>query len=156
VIEIYPVFRLFHHAVIDTDLIKKYTWHLLSPSHSPMTGLSLLPAGQEEGYGGQTQKFKGVAMIRGPRWAHLPTVTIGLLGVQIFWSVEMSYGVCIPTSFSTFRRPDTCFLASPYLLSLGLSKSSMAGVFVAGPLSGLIMQPLIGKQGIQIFVCNLR
>ena len=35
--------------------------------------------------------------------------------------------------------------ASPYLLSLGLSKSSMAGVFVAGPLSGLIVQPLIGK-----------
>ena len=34
--------------------------------------------------------------------------------------------------------------ASPYLLSLGLSKSSMAGVFVAGPLSGLIVQPLIG------------
>ena len=34
--------------------------------------------------------------------------------------------------------------ASPYLLSLGLSKSSMAVVFVAGPLSGLIMQPLIG------------
>ena len=35
-------------------------------------------------------------------------------------------------------------LASPYLLSTGLSKSSMAMVFVAGPLSGLIMQPLIG------------
>jgi len=34
--------------------------------------------------------------------------------------------------------------ASPYLLSLGLSKSSMAVVFVAGPLSGLIVQPLIG------------
>jgi len=37
-----------------------------------------------------------------------------------------------------------CCLASPYLLSTGLSKSSMAMVFVAGPLSGLIMQPLIG------------
>ncbi len=34
--------------------------------------------------------------------------------------------------------------ASPYLLSLGLSKSSMAIVFIAGPLSGLVMQPLIG------------
>jgi len=58
-----------------------------------MTGLSILPVGQEEGHDGQTQKFKGVARILGPRWAHLPTVTIGLLGVQIFWSVEMSYGV---------------------------------------------------------------
>lgn len=35
--------------------------------------------------------------------------------------------------------------APPYLLDLGLSKSSMAAVFVAGPLSGLIVQPLIGS-----------
>lgn len=34
--------------------------------------------------------------------------------------------------------------ASPYLLSLGLTKSKLATVFIAGPLSGLIMQPLIG------------
>ncbi|KAJ3515315.1 hypothetical protein NLJ89_g1827 [Agrocybe chaxingu] len=90
-----------------------------------MTGFSGLPLASEEGDDDQQQKFKGVSRILGPRWAHLPTITIGLLGVQIFWSVEMSY-------------------ASPYLLSLGLSKSSMAVVFVAGPLSGLIMQPLIG------------
>src|SRR5690606_4215964 len=38
------------------------------------------------------------------------------------------------------------YTASPYLLSLGLSKSSMAIVFLAGPLSGLIMQPLIGMR----------
>jgi hypothetical protein len=36
-------------------------------------------------------------------------------------------------------------LASPYLLSLGLSKSIMAVVFLAGPISGLVMQPLIGN-----------
>jgi solute carrier family 45 protein 1/2/4 len=41
-----------------------------------------------------------------------------------------------------------CCAASPYLLSLGLKKSHMALVFVAGPLSGLIMQPLIGKQNL--------
>ena len=50
---------------------------------------------------------------------------------------------------ATLFRRTTCVLiggtASPYLLSLGLSKSSMAIVFVAGPLSGLIMQPLIGS-----------
>jgi MFS family permease len=34
--------------------------------------------------------------------------------------------------------------ASPYLLDLGLSKSLMSLVFVAGPLSGLVMQPIIG------------
>ncbi|KAJ7468281.1 major facilitator superfamily domain-containing protein [Mycena galericulata] len=67
----------------------------------------------------------GASRIRGPRWAHLPTLTIGLLGVQILWSVEISY-------------------ASPYLLSLGLTKSNMAIVFLAGPLSGFLIQPLIG------------
>lgn len=36
-------------------------------------------------------------------------------------------------------------LASPYLISLGLSKSLMSLVFVAGPLSGLVMQPLVGE-----------
>lgn len=56
---------------------------------------------------------------------HLPALTIGLLGIQLAWSTEMSYG-------------------SPYLLSLGLTKSSMAIVFLAGPLSGLVMAPLIG------------
>ncbi|TEB23029.1 MFS general substrate transporter [Coprinellus micaceus] len=91
-----------------------------------MTGFAALPLAQEEGTDpNSTRKFKGSSRILGPRWANLPTLTIGLLGVQIFWSVEMSY-------------------ASPYLISLGLSKSSMAIVFVAGPLSGLIMQPLIG------------
>ncbi|KAF9525301.1 major facilitator superfamily domain-containing protein [Crepidotus variabilis] len=87
-------------------------------------GFSSFPTASEEG-SSNSQRFKGTARILGPAWSHLPTITVGLLGVQIFWSVEMSY-------------------ASPYLLSLGLSKSSMAVVFVAGPMSGLIMQPLIG------------
>ena len=33
---------------------------------------------------------------------------------------------------------------TPYLISLGLSKSAVAMVFLAGPISGLIVQPLIG------------
>ncbi|GAA6004844.1 hypothetical protein JCM10207_008425 [Rhodosporidiobolus poonsookiae] len=37
-----------------------------------------------------------------------------------------------------------CFFASPFLLSLGVSKSMMSIVFLAGPLSGLIVQPLVG------------
>lgn len=34
--------------------------------------------------------------------------------------------------------------APPYLLSLGVSKAHMAIVFAAGPLSGLLVQPVIG------------
>lgn len=53
----------------------------------------------------------------------LLTVSIG--GLQIAWSVEMSNG-------------------SPYLLSLGISKSLMALVWIAGPLSGTLVQPYVG------------
>jgi solute carrier family 45, member 1/2/4 len=72
-----------------------------------------------------SSRLVGQSHIYGPSFFHLPALTIGLLGVQLAWSTEMSYG-------------------SPYLLSLGLTKSSMAIVFVAGPLSGLVMAPLIG------------
>ncbi|KAJ7623532.1 sucrose transporter [Roridomyces roridus] len=70
-------------------------------------------------------RFTGTARVLGPPITHLATLTVCLLGVQIFWSVEMSY-------------------ASPYLVSLGLTPSSVALVLLAGPLSGLIVQPLVG------------
>ncbi|KAJ1896574.1 hypothetical protein LPJ81_004711 [Coemansia sp. IMI 209127] len=53
------------------------------------------------------------------------TLTIALGGLQFVWSVEMGFG-------------------SPYLLSLGLQKSVISLVWLAGPLSGLITQPLVG------------
>lgn len=56
---------------------------------------------------------------------YLLILTIGIGGLQIAWSVELSNG-------------------SPYLLSLGLSKSLMALVWIAGPLSGTLVQPYVG------------
>ncbi|KAK8874912.1 sucrose transporter [Apiospora arundinis] len=47
------------------------------------------------------------------------------LGIVFTWGVEMTYG-------------------NPYLLSLGLSKSHTSLVWIAGPLSGLIVQPIVG------------
>lgn len=52
-------------------------------------------------------------------------LTFSMIGLQFCWGTEMAY-------------------ASPYLLSLGLSKSRLSLVWVAGPLSGLVMQPIIG------------
>jgi len=52
-------------------------------------------------------------------------LTFSMIGLQFCWGTEMTY-------------------ASPYLLSLGLSKSKLSLVWVAGPLSGLVMQPIIG------------
>ncbi|KAF9037392.1 MFS general substrate transporter [Hymenopellis radicata] len=87
-----------------------------------MTGGGFIAVDSDDG---NSSRLTGHSHVSGPKYLHLPAMTIGLFGVQLFWSVEQSYG-------------------SPYLLSLGLSKSAMAMVFLAGPLSGLIMQPLIG------------
>lgn len=52
-------------------------------------------------------------------------LTCSLIGLQFAWGTEMTY-------------------CTPFLLSLGMSKSMLSLVWVAGPLSGLIMQPVIG------------
>ena len=72
------------------------------------------PAG---GSGDDHQKSKSI-------W-YLILLTISIGGLQIAWSVEMSNG-------------------SPYLLSLGISKSLMALVWIAGTLSGTLVQPYVG------------
>lgn len=56
---------------------------------------------------------------------YLIILTISIGGLQIAWSVELSNG-------------------SPYLLSLGLSKDLMALVWIAGPLTGTLVQPYVG------------
>ena len=60
------------------------------------------------------------------RWLRFTTLSLSLLGSQVVWSLELAYG-------------------TPYLLSLGLSKSATGYVWLAGPLSGLIMQPVLGS-----------
>ena len=56
---------------------------------------------------------------------YLFLLVLSLGGLQIVWSVELSNG-------------------SPYLLSLGMSKSLLAFVWIAGPLSGALVQPYVG------------
>ncbi|KAJ2156056.1 hypothetical protein GGF46_005443, partial [Coemansia sp. RSA 552] len=56
----------------------------------------------------------------------LSSLTMLLAGIQFVWTVELGYG-------------------TPYLLSLGLSKPLMTLVWMAGPLSGLLIQPIVGR-----------
>jgi hypothetical protein len=110
-----------------------------------MAGFSLPLADEDQGAEGT--QWAGVSRILGPKWSHLPVITVGLLGFQLFWTVEMSYGQSPFVTLIDDLIGLTALVASPYLLSLGLNKSLMAMVFVAGPLSGLIVQPVIGKFG---------
>ncbi|PNS15503.1 proteinral alpha-glucoside permease [Sphaceloma murrayae] len=75
--------------------------------------------------------------VAGAQWAGTPSIkgssepmrmallTFSLIGLQFTWGMEMTY-------------------CTPYLLQLGLTKSKLSLVWIAGPLSGLIMQPIVG------------
>ncbi|KAJ5759998.1 hypothetical protein N7520_007154 [Penicillium odoratum] len=56
---------------------------------------------------------------------YLLLLTISIGGLQVVWSVELGSG-------------------SPFLLSLGMSKALLACVWIAGPLTGTLVQPYIG------------
>ncbi|KAI7938338.1 hypothetical protein MJO28_015258 [Puccinia striiformis f. sp. tritici] len=62
------------------------------------------------------------------KWKRISLITISSFGTQFLWSAEMSQ-------------------ASPYLLSLGISKTNLALVLMAGPLSGFFTQPIVGLYG---------
>jgi hypothetical protein len=42
--------------------------------------------------GSDGQHWAGQSRILGPKWMRFPALTVGLVGLQVFWSVEMSYG----------------------------------------------------------------
>ena len=74
----------------------------------------------------QATSWVGQARVKGSSESvQMALLTFSMIGLQFCWGTEMTY-------------------ASPYLLSLGLSKSKLSLVWVAGPLSGLVMQPIIG------------
>lgn len=75
----------------------------------------------------QQSQWSGSAGVKGNSQLtqHL-LATCSLLGLSLVWSTEFAQ-------------------AGPYLINLGLSKSLTSLVFLAGPLSGLIVQPIVGS-----------
>ncbi|KAL1968290.1 hypothetical protein VTN77DRAFT_2125 [Rasamsonia byssochlamydoides] len=70
--------------------------------------------------------WTGTPSIKGRTEAtRMALLTFSLIGLQFTWGIEMTY-------------------CTPYLLQLGLTKSRTSLVWIAGPLSGLIMQPIVG------------
>ncbi|KAG9250033.1 major facilitator superfamily domain-containing protein [Emericellopsis atlantica] len=61
----------------------------------------------------------------GSETAQMALLTFGAIGITFTWGIEMTY-------------------CTPYLLDLGLTKSNTSLVWIAGPLSGLIVQPVVG------------
>ncbi|CAD6504304.1 BgTH12-06036 [Blumeria graminis f. sp. triticale] len=70
--------------------------------------------------------WRGESSVKGSTESmRMALLTFSLVGLQFTWGIEMTY-------------------CTPYLLALGLSKSHTSLVWIAGPISGLIMQPTIG------------
>lgn len=56
-----------------------------------MTVFTALPVvGDAEA--GMSTVWSAVPYVSGPKWLEMPILTVGMLGLQIVWSVEMSYG----------------------------------------------------------------
>ena len=73
-----------------------------------------------------SSQWSGTPSVKGRSDAmRMAMLTFSLIGLQFTWGLE--------TTFCT-----------PYLLQLGLTKSKTSLVWIAGPLSGLIMQPVVG------------
>ncbi|KAK1521736.1 sucrose transporter, partial [Colletotrichum paranaense] len=70
--------------------------------------------------------WAGQPSIRGSSEAmRMVLLTFNTLGITFTWGIEMTY-------------------CTPYLLNLGLTKSNTSLVWIAGPLSGLVVQPIVG------------
>ncbi|RYP03135.1 hypothetical protein DL764_005342 [Monosporascus ibericus] len=75
---------------------------------------------------GEMSRWSGQPSIKGSSESmRMLLLTCSTIGISFVWGIEQTY-------------------CTPYLLSLGLTKSNTSLVWVAGPLSGLIVQPIVG------------
>lgn len=98
------------------------------PAHEQSPLLSPSEAGDEEQAGlieDESTLDDGSRETESKSIWYMILLTISIGGLQLAWAVELSNG-------------------TPYLLSLGLSKSIMALVWIAGPLTGALVQPYVG------------
>ncbi|KAG6336692.1 hypothetical protein ID866_2399 [Astraeus odoratus] len=80
---------------------------------------------QSTGHNGKgSNQVPEPARVRFSTW-DLFTLSVSMGGSQVAWTVELGYG-------------------TPFLLSLGMSEHLTSLVWLAGPISGLIAQPVIG------------
>lgn len=81
---------------------------------------------RREDFSAMASSWSGQPSVKGrTEWVRMMLLCAVHLGITFTWGVEMTY-------------------CTPYLLNLGLTKSQTSLVWIAGPLSGLIVQPIVG------------
>ena len=95
----------------------------------------------------ETASWVGTPHIKGSTESiRMALLTFSLIGLQYALPKPKSsiqrHGANDNTKRFTWGTEMT--YCTPYLLQLGLTKSKLSLVWIAGPLSGLIMQPIVG------------
>ncbi|KAI0939227.1 hypothetical protein AcV5_000707 [Taiwanofungus camphoratus] len=120
----------------DPDPTTQIPW----PSRSGKRAREVIPSGQDitdeivhNGHGSNQglngkKRTSGQDSLASRRLSTLDLInlSISMAGSQVAWTVELGYG-------------------TPFLLSLGLSEQLTSLVWLAGPISGLVAQPVIGE-----------
>jgi solute carrier family 45, member 1/2/4 len=75
-------------------------------------------------------------------------LTFSVIGLTFAWGTEVQCYISTTPGSRVLIAMQLTY-CTPYLLSLGMSKSRMSLVWTAGPLSGLIVQPLVGMMSDQ-------
>lgn len=72
-------------------------------------------------------------------------LSVSMAGAQVAWTVELGWASSHSSGLLHLSKHRlTHRYGTPFLLSLGLSEQVTSLVWLAGPISGLIAQPLIG------------
>ncbi|KAK2589901.1 hypothetical protein QQS21_012418 [Conoideocrella luteorostrata] len=72
---------------------------------------------------------------------HASCFSVNTIDASFTWGIEMTSHLYQHGSAKLTMNRQDC---TPYLLNLGLTKSNTSLIWIAGPLSGLLVQPIIG------------
>lgn len=101
-----------------------------------MTGFSVHISESSHDFNDDSIRYSGTAGVRGPRWARLPLLSLGTLGMQVLWSVEMGYG--------QFSSRLARFLVQ-LLFTSGLTRHSIAVPYFVGSLEISHVDGILGR-----------
>ncbi|KAG8716671.1 hypothetical protein FRC09_015412 [Ceratobasidium sp. 395] len=96
-----------------------------------MTGSFALPVGDSNGEL-KGSVWSGRARVKGPQWAQLPLLTVGMLGLQIVWSVEMAYVQAVDRALLVDILPPSLQAAGNAWAGRMFGLGSVAGFFIGG------------------------
>ncbi|KZW04105.1 MFS general substrate transporter [Exidia glandulosa HHB12029] len=112
-----------------TDPASQVAWPRQAGTHTPersqpVGGASAAGDGSRDGSRLQRSVSSARSIRQMSVW-HLFTLSVSMGGAQMAWIIELAYG-------------------TPFLVDLGISEQMTSLVWLAGPISGLVAQPLIG------------